>query len=193
MSKNETDVLIEFKKIHKKFGDLTVLNEIDLKINKQTIHALVGENGAGKSTLMKILVGIEKPTSGVMNLRGQQYAPVNVLDSVHQKIGLVHQHFQLADELTGVDHLHLVSDILRLKRENAIAKAESLLKQFHWSIPLNKKIKHYSVGEQQRIEILRVLLSEPEIIIFDEPTAVLSPTEVSDFLNFLKELKLTFI
>lgn len=181
--------MIEFKNITKKFGSFTALDQVTFSIQPQSIHALVGENGAGKSTLMKVLVGLEKPTTGEMFLHHQAYTPENVLASVQKKIGLVHQHFQLADELTGLEHLFLVADVIQLSRKKALQKAQTLLAQFNWIIPLKQKIKTYSVGEQQRLEILRVLLAEPEIIVFDEPTAVLSPVEVAEFLIFLKKLK----
>lgn len=181
--------LIEFKNISKKFGQFTALSDISLKIEKNTIHSIIGENGAGKSTLVKILVGIEQASSGEMSLRGQIYRPHSARDAFDHKIGLVHQHFQLADELTGWDHLKLVVSNQSLNFEDLQKKTNLILNQFGWSFNLNERIKTYSVGEQQRLEILRVLILEPEIVIFDEPTAVLSPDEIQDFLNFMFKLK----
>ena len=181
--------LIEFKNISKNFGDFKALEQVHFAVAKNEIHSIIGENGAGKSTLMKILTGIETPTSGEMNLRGHKYHPRSAQDSFQEKIGFVHQHFQLADELTGWDHLELVAATQKMKK-NILREAVSAQQvKFRWNLPLNKKIKNYSVGEQQRLEILRVLILEPEIIIFDEPTAVLSPDEIDDFLNFMLDLK----
>jgi len=181
--------LIEFNQITKKFGQTFALNEVTLAIQKNTIHSIIGENGAGKSTLVKILVGIESATSGSLKLRGQSYQPKSALDAFQNKIGLVHQHFQLADELTGWDHLKLVVSNQKIKFEELQNKTAQILKQFGWVFNLNERIKTYSVGEQQRLEILRVLILEPEIIIFDEPTAVLSPDEIQEFLDFMLKLK----
>lgn len=181
--------LIEFKNISKNFGSFTALDQVQFNILKNEIHAVIGENGAGKSTLMKILSGIERPTSGAMVLRGKAYEPQSAQDSFREKIGFVHQHFQLADELTGWEHLLLVAQTQKIhlsKLQEIVQKKQS---QFKWNLPLDKKVKSYSIGEQQRLEILRVLILEPEIIIFDEPTAVLSPNEIDDFLTFMVELK----
>lgn len=181
--------LIEFKNISKNYGDCVSLDQVQFTISKNQIHAIIGENGAGKSTLMKVLAGIVPPSSGTMVLRGEVYKPQSAQDSFRKKIGFVHQHFQLADELTGWDHLELVARTQKMDRKKLVSIVEEKQARFKWLLPLDKKIKAYSIGEQQRLEILRVLILEPEIIIFDEPTAVLSPDEIEDFLNFMLSLK----
>ncbi len=181
--------LIEFKNIQKKFGHFIALDQINFQIQHNEIHALIGENGAGKSTLMKLLVGMETPTQGEILLRGQSYKPTSAQIAYRHKIGLVHQHFQLADELTGWEHLFLVASVQKMN-ESALKKlVQKIQSQFSWKLALDLKVKFYSVGEQQRLEILRVLICEPEIIIFDEPTAVLSPDEIQEFLDFMKVLQ----
>lgn len=182
--------MISFNQISKSFGAASLaLNGIQFSIKKNEIHSIIGENGAGKSTLMKILVGIEQPASGSMNLRGVIYKPHSAQDSFKNKIGFVHQHFQLAEELTGWDHLELVADTQKISKMELIKLVSEKQNKFNWNLRLQNKIKTYSVSEQQRLEILRVLILEPEIIIFDEPTAVLSPDEINDFLNFMLDLK----
>ncbi|MES2801563.1 MAG: ATP-binding cassette domain-containing protein [Bdellovibrionota bacterium] len=181
--------LIEFNNISKKYGSCVSLDQVHFSILKNQIHAVIGENGAGKSTLMKVLTGIVTPTSGAMVLRGKAYEPQSAQDSFREKIGFVHQHFQLADELTGWDHLELVARTQNIERKRLLDLVSEKEAKFKWSLPLAKKIKAYSIGEQQRLEILRVLILEPEIIIFDEPTAVLSPDEIEDFLDFMLDLK----
>lgn len=181
--------LIEFNNISKNYGSCVSLDQVHFSILKNQIHAVIGENGAGKSTLMKVLTGIVAPTSGAMVLRGKAYGPQSAQDSFREKIGFVHQHFQLADELTGWDHLELVARTQNLGRKRVLELVSEKQAKFKWNLPLDKKIKAYSIGEQQRLEILRVLILEPEIIIFDEPTAVLSPDEIEDFLDFMLNLK----
>lgn len=181
--------MIRFKNITKTFGSFTALEDIDFSIGKNQIHSIIGENGAGKSTLMKIFSGIEQPTSGEMYLRGQAYRPRSAQDSFREKIGFVHQHFQLADELSGWEHLQLVGQTQKISGAKLRSIVADKQAKFGWNLSLDKKIKFYSISEQQRLEILRVLVLEPEIIIFDEPTAVLNPDEIAAFLNFMLELK----
>lgn len=181
--------LIEFNNISKNYGSCVSLDQVHFSILKNQIHAVIGENGAGKSTLMKVLTGIVPPSSGAMILRGKAYEPQSAQDSFREKIGFVHQHFQLADELTGWDHLDLVARTQNIERKRLLELVNEKQAKFKWNLPLDKKIKAYSIGEQQRLEILRVLILEPEIIIFDEPTAVLSPDEIEDFLDFMLDLK----
>jgi len=165
------------------------LEKVSVNVRRHTIHAIIGENGAGKSTLVKILVGIEQPTTGQIYLRTELYSPKSAQDAFKNKIGLVHQHFQLAEELTGWEHLKLVVSQQKFDFNDLQKRTESLMKKFNWLLRLEDKIKNYSVGDQQRLEILRVLILEPEIIIFDEPTAVLSPDEIHQFLDFMLNLK----
>lgn len=181
--------LIEFNNISKNYGSCVSLDQVHFSITKNQIHAVIGENGAGKSTLMKVLTGIVTPSSGGMVLRGKAYVPNSAQDSFREKIGFVHQHFQLADELTGWDHLELVARTQTIEKKRLHELVKEKQAKFKWNLPLDKKIKAYSIGEQQRLEILRVLILEPEIIIFDEPTAVLSPDEIEDFLDFMLDLK----
>lgn len=182
---------IEFIHIHRTCGPIDqpvrALVDINLKINHGTVHSIIGENGAGKSSLMKILAGLYQPDSGSMKINDLIYQPRQAQDAFLQKIALVHQHFQLAEDLSGWEHIQLMimSSGLKWVRADIL----KMIQDFNWNIDLNLKIKKYNVADQQKLEILKVLILKPEVIIFDEPTAVLSPQEVQEFLNFLISLK----
>lgn len=185
---------IEFRNISKVFGDCISCRDISLSINRGTIHALIGENGAGKSTLMKLLGGIHPPSEGEMYLQGERYSPRSAQDAFRHKIAFIHQHFVLAEQLTALDNLVLSSDSDRLtlsptNRSAVRNNAETLLKRFNWKIDLDSNVSHLSVGEQQRLEILKALMQKPDIIIFDEPTAVLAPQESAELMDFIRHLK----
>lgn len=185
---------IEFRNITKAYGEFTACRNISLTIKKSTVHSIIGENGAGKSTLVKLLGGIESVTNGQMLLNGAVYSPDSAQDAFKNRIAFIHQHFVLADQLTALDNLVLSASSsqfsLKFKNStNILAKAQFLLKRFGWNISLYQLVKHLSVGEQQRLEILKALMQEPDIIIFDEPTAVLTPQESEDLLKFIVQLK----
>jgi simple sugar transport system ATP-binding protein len=182
---------IEFININRTCGPIDnqtrVLVDINLKIQHGTIHSIIGENGAGKSSLMKILAGLFKSDTGSMKLNGIDYKPLKAQDAFAKKIALVHQHFQLAEDLTGWEHIRLIANNSGLTDYKLLA--EKTIQDFNWKIDLEAKINTYNVADQQKLEILKVLILKPEIIIFDEPTAVLSPDEVEEFLAFLLTLK----
>lgn len=185
---------IEFKNITKAYGTCISCHGVSLKIQKGQIHSIIGENGAGKSTLMKLLGGITPPSSGDMFLNSQPYKPESAQDAFKNKIAFIHQHFVLADQLTALDNIVLsaTSDRFSLGLRNDAEikqKAQNILQQFNWKINLDKPVKQLSVGEQQRLEILKALMQEPDIIIFDEPTAVLTPQESEELMLFLLQLK----
>lgn len=182
---------IEFININRTCGPIDnqtrALADVNLKITHGTVHSIIGENGAGKSSLMKVLAGLYIPDSGSMKIDGKPYKPVQAQDAFAQKIALVHQHFQLAEDLTGWEHIRLIAYSSGVKEYRSVT--EEIIKNFNWKIDLQQKIKTYNVADQQKLEILKVLILKPEIIIFDEPTAVLSPQEVEEFLAFLLTLK----
>ncbi len=185
---------IAFKDISKRYPGCISCQEINLDIQQATIHAIVGENGAGKSTLMNILGGLVAPTTGTISLGGRDYAPDSALDAYKNKIAYIHQHFVLARQLTAFENILLSSSApfhpLSQIPLNKIRKdAEILLKKFNWNISLDSKVENISVGEQQRLEILKALLLDPDIFIFDEPTAVLTPQEANNLMDFLVELR----
>lgn len=186
--------LIEFKHISKSFDHLTACSDVSLSIEKNTVHAVIGENGAGKSTLMKMLGGLIQPSSGSILLSGKAYKPQTAQDAFKNKIAFIHQHFVLAEQLTALDNVILSASAfqfsLSVKNTRQITeKTRLLLKKFNWHMPLEKVVSELSVGEQQRLEIIKALLQEPEIIIFDEPTAVLAPQESEELMIFIQQLR----
>ena len=185
---------IEFRNIRKQYGDCISCDDVSISIEKGQVHAIIGENGAGKSTLVKMLGGVTTPTSGQMFLNGQSYSPSSPQDAFEHKIAFIHQHFVLAEQLTALDNLYLSYTAsqfsLAIKTLNEVKNlALDLIKKFNWQINLDLPVKDISVGEQQRLEILKALLQKPDIIIFDEPTAVLTPQESEDLLKFILQLK----
>lgn len=186
-------VQIEFRNISKTYAAVQACRDVSFQVKTNSIHALVGENGAGKSTLMKILGGLETATSGEILLRSKKYSPTSAKDAFNARIGFIHQHFLLAENLTVLDHLILnwpsTKIFSKLTTKDLLKKVQTFLAKFDWSLNLKAKISELSVGDHQRIEIIKALLADPEIIIFDEPTAVLAPQEVTEFLKFLKQLQ----
>ena len=185
---------IEFKDISKNYGDCVSCRGISLGIQKNTVHAFVGENGAGKSTLMNILGGLTPASSGKMQIAGQNYQPASALDAYSKKIAYIHQHFVLAKQLTAFENILLscsahLKSYKKIPESEILNKTNVLLQKFNWTVQLDKQVHELSVGEQQRIEILKALLIEPDMFIFDEPTAVLSPQESHDLLDFILKLK----
>lgn len=185
---------IEFRNISKVYGDFVACGDISLVIRKASIHSIIGENGAGKSTLVKILGGVVPASEGQLFINGNLYAPRSAQDAFKNRIAFIHQHFVLAENLTALDNLVLSASSgqnpLTVKNSKQVyEQAASLLKRFSWAIQLTKPVRDLSVGEQQRLEILKALMQEPDIIIFDEPTAVLTPQESEELLQFILQLK----
>ncbi|PPE05510.1 ABC transporter ATP-binding protein [Williamsoniiplasma lucivorax] len=186
---------VEFEKITKSFlnGAIIANQNIDLQIKKGEIHALVGENGAGKSTLMSILFGLYQPTSGVIKINGQEVVISNPIKANKLGIGMVHQHFKLVDVATvwenialGVEHTrgNIFLDKNRIKAELTV-----IMNKYHLYVDLNAKIQDISVGMQQRVEILKILYRQADILVFDEPTAVLTPQQIEGLLKVMLNLQ----
>ncbi|MCI1735787.1 MAG: ABC transporter ATP-binding protein [Bacilli bacterium] len=180
------------KNITRTFGSLVANDNITLTFKKGEIHALLGENGAGKSTLMSILFGLIPPTSGQIFLNGKE---VHVKDPTHANqlgIGMVHQHFMLVDCFTGLENIILGHEDTKLgfvRYREAVQKCNSLMNQYGLHVDLNKKISDMSVSMQQKVEILKMLYRDSNILIFDEPTAVLTEMEIEDLMKIILKLK----
>ncbi|KAB8038852.1 ATP-binding cassette domain-containing protein [Silvanigrella paludirubra] len=197
----EQSPAIEFRNVTKSFGNVIANNQITFSVEKGTIQALVGENGAGKSTAMKILFGLYKEDSGEILVNGKPQHWVSPKDAIKNGIGMVHQHFMLAETATGLDNIILGDEEHTLKlpfipipfniidRKKAKKEIEDLAKKYGLNVPLNVKISKLPVGMQQRIEILKLLYRNADILILDEPTAVLTPLEVDELFENLKKLK----
>jgi len=180
------------RNISKRFGAVQALSDVHFEVAQGEIHALVGENGAGKTTLMRILCGLERADSGTVELDGR---PVNIPDpeAAHRLgIGMVHQRFKLIPSLTVAENVILGSEPHRrgvLDRRAAYAEVARLGKVHHLQVDPGARVGDLSVGLQQRVEILRLLYRKARILIFDEPTAVLTPQETVQLFNILRSLK----
>ncbi|NMA84782.1 MAG: ABC transporter ATP-binding protein [Epulopiscium sp.] len=183
--------MIEMKQITKKFGEFVANNHIDLTVHKGEIHALLGENGAGKSTLMNILYGLYQATSGEIWIDGQKVNITNPNTAIQHGIGMVHQHFMLVDTFTVVENIILGMETTKgpiLDMKTAIQKVEELSKKYGLFVDPVAKIQDITVGMQQRVEILKSLYRGADILILDEPTAVLTPQEIDELIDILKKL-----
>lgn len=188
-------VLLEMKDIHKVYPNGTAANRgVDLTVHEGEIHALVGENGAGKSTLMKILFGLEAPTSGTITYKGQPVRFSGPKDAIRQGMGMVHQHFMLAPSLTVSENIVLGNEpkkgFLSLFRDRAkeYREVEHLAATYGLKVNLRAKVETIPVGQKQRVEILKVLYRGTKLIILDEPTAVLTPQETDELFDSMKLL-----
>lgn len=184
--------VIEMKNITKKFGDFVANENIDLTVHKGEIHALLGENGAGKTTLMNVLYGLYEPTDGEVFLNGKKIKIDSPNVAIKNGIGMVHQHFMLVETFTVVENIILGMEttkslgIIDLKK--ATKKVEELSKKYGLHVDPNSKIQDISVGMQQRVEILKALYRGADILILDEPTAVLTPQEIEEIMQIMKNL-----
>lgn len=183
--------LIEFKKISKHFGAVAANADISFTIQAGTIHGIIGENGAGKSTAMKILFGLYQPDHGEIFIRGKQVHFSSPTDAMENKIGMVHQHFMLAEPMSALDNiiLHDKKSGFVLNRKKRLKELQELAAKYSFEMDLTKNIQDLPVGLQQRVEILKILSQESDVIILDEPTAVLTPQEVDSLFVNLEKLK----
>ena len=184
---------IEFHDIKKDFSGKPALSGIDLRIQRGTVHSVVGENGAGKSTLMNILNGVFPPSGGFVTLDGEKLALTNPLDALRCGIGMVYQHFMLVDELRVWQNIALGMEEtgpLRILDEKKMkARIEAACKEYNFDFDLDSVTGDLPVGERQRIEIFKVLYRKAEYIILDEPTAVLVPEEVERLFESIEAFR----
>ncbi|MBT9130532.1 MAG: Ribose import ATP-binding protein RbsA [candidate division WS2 bacterium] len=186
--------ILEAKNIVKVYPNGVVANKgVSISVEENTIHALVGENGSGKTTLMKVIFGIEKPQDGEVFFQGRKVQVKNPHDAIALGIGMVHQHFMLAPDLTVAENLVLGQEPLKNKFVLDTKKAQEITQEisekYKLPVPPNKKIKDLPLGIKQRVEILKVLLRNAKLLILDEPTSVLTPQETEVLFQTLRELK----
>ena len=182
---------LEMRNMTKKYGDFLANDGISIKLKKGEVLAIVGENGAGKTTLMRMLYGLEQPTSGEILLDGKRVKFAGPDDGIEHGIGMVHQHFMLFSDFTVAENIVIGREPKSygfFKRKAAAEAVHKLAEQYRISVDPYKKAGDCSVGEQQRIEILKVLYQGADIIILDEPTAVLTPSEVDELLKTISYL-----
>ena len=185
------EYVIEMLHITKEFPGIKANDDITLQLKKGEIHALLGENGAGKSTLMSVLFGLYQPEEGVIKKDGKVVQINNPNDATALHIGMVHQHFKLVDVFTVLDNIILGAEETKfgfLQKKAARKKVEELSKKYGLAVDLDAKIEDITVGQQQRVEILKMLYRDNEILIFDEPTAVLTPQEIEELMQIMKGL-----
>jgi general nucleoside transport system ATP-binding protein len=177
--------------VGKRFGSLAALADVDLELRAGEIHCLLGENGAGKSTLCNLIFGLYRPDSGHLLLGGQAYSPRGPADALEGGIAMVHQHFSLVGELTVLENLCLGDGWRRFDRARERYRLTETAERFGIEVPFDALVSSLSVGERQKIEILKCLAREPEIIVLDEPTAVLPPGEIEALLDLIERMAAT--
>ncbi|WP_408056775.1 ABC transporter ATP-binding protein [Streptomyces huasconensis] len=182
-------VAVELAGITKRFPGVVANHDIHLTVRKGTVHALVGENGAGKSTLMKILYGMQKPDEGTITVDGEQVSFAGPADAIARGIGMVHQHFMLADQLTVLENIVLGSEKLHGIGGAARRKIVELSDRYGLGVRPDAYVEDLGVADRQRVEILKVLYRGATTLILDEPTAVLVPQEVDALFENLRGLK----
>lgn len=185
--------IIEASNLSKQFTSVLANDNISIKVKEGTVHAIIGENGAGKSTLMNMLYGLHRPTSGTIKIKGEEVDLRNPNDAIERGVGMVHQHFMLIPTLTVAENIVLGKEPgnkAYFNRKKAVKKVEELCEKYNLYVDPNLLVSELSVGMQQRIEILKALYQEADILILDEPTAVLTPQEIQDlFVNIRNLLK----
>ncbi|AOP50138.1 heme ABC transporter ATP-binding protein [Streptomyces lydicus] len=180
---------VELRGITKRFPGVVANHDIDITIRRGTVHALVGENGAGKSTLMKILYGMQKPDEGTISIDGDQVSFHSPADAIARGIGMVHQHFMLADNLTVLENVVLGGEKLHGIGAKARAEILKISDRYGLGVRPDLLVEDLGVADRQRVEILKVLYRGARTLILDEPTAVLVPQEVDALFDNLRELK----
>ncbi|MCD8105057.1 MAG: ABC transporter ATP-binding protein [Lachnospiraceae bacterium] len=185
----QPDNVIEMLHITKRFPGIIANDDITLQLRRGEVHALLGENGAGKSTLMSVLFGLYQPEEGTIRKNGQEVKIHNPNDATALGIGMVHQHFKLIEVFTVLDNIILGAETTKLgflQKKEARKKVEALSEKYGLRVDLDARVEDITVGMQQRVEILKMLYRDNEILIFDEPTAVLTPQEIDDLLETMR-------
>lgn len=185
------DYIIEMLHITKEFPGIIANDDITLQLKKGEIHALLGENGAGKSTLMSVLFGLYQPEKGVIKVRDKEAKITGPMDANTLGIGMVHQHFKLVENFTVLQNIVLGMETTKrgfLKMDDARKKVMELSEKYKLFVNPDALISDITVGMQQRVEILKMLYRDNEIMIFDEPTAVLTPQEIDELMQIMRDL-----
>jgi general nucleoside transport system ATP-binding protein len=185
--------LLELKGITKRFPGVVANDDVDFDLRRGEVHALLGENGAGKSTLMNILYGLYHPDEGEIRLKGKPLRISSPREAIDSGIGMVHQHFMLIPVMTVAENIVLATEPKRagvlLDFDAAVQRVEQIAATFKFHINPRSRIENISVGQQQRVEILKALYRNADILILDEPTAVLTPQEAQELFTILQNLK----
>ena len=183
------ELALELRGVTKRFGTLTANDAVDFQLRRGEIHALLGENGAGKSTLMNVVYGMSRADEGQILIHGKPAMISSPRDAMGHGIGMVFQHFMLADNLTVLENVVLGAEKLHGIDDEARAEITRISDAFGFGLDPDELVEDLGVGQRQRIEILKVLYRGAQIIILDEPTAVLVPQEVDALFANLRELR----
>lgn len=190
--KISAEYAVQMRNISKSFGESRALDDVSIDIKKGTIHAILGENGAGKTTLMNILYGLYQADSGEIYLNGRKVDMKTPNIAIENKIGMVHQHFMLVENFTVAQNIILGKEVTKagalLDMKAAYAKIDEIVEKYGLKVDKDAKIEDISVGMQQRVEILKTLYRGADILILDEPTAVLTPQEINDLIEIMHKL-----
>ncbi len=184
--------MLELRNITKRFGAVLANDNVNIVVKPGTIHAIVGENGAGKSTAMRIAYGFYKADSGEIIVDGQPREINSPHDAIALGIGMVHQHFMLVDTMTVAENIVLGAEPgseIALDLGKASSEIQKLSEEFKLAVNPNSVVEHLSVGQQQRVELLKALYRHAKVLILDEPTAVLTPQEVDEFFAILRGMR----
>ena len=187
-----SEYVVEMKDIIKTFGQVQAVKNGHFNLRKGEIHSLIGENGAGKSTMMKLLYGMYPINSGEIIIKGERMGEITPMMAIERGIGMVHQEFMLVSELTVLENIILGFEPrkgLRLDLDKARADVRKYIEEYQMDVQLDKRISQISVGEAQRVEIIKTLMRGADVIILDEPTAVLTPQEAERLFEILENLK----
>lgn len=187
-----SEYAVQMHGITKVFGTFKALDDVDLDVRKQSVHAILGENGAGKSTLMNVLYGLYSADEGEVFLNGKHVDISNPNDAIAQGIGMVHQHFMLVDNFTVTENIVLGDEVTSfagvLDPKKAREKVLEIVNEYGFDVDPDAKIEDITVGMQQRVEILKALYRGADTLILDEPTAVLTPQEIEKLIQIMRDL-----
>ncbi|MEE0981307.1 MAG: ABC transporter ATP-binding protein [Acutalibacteraceae bacterium] len=187
---NNKPIAIELKKITKTFGKVVANKDVDLTVYEGEILSILGENGSGKTTLMNMISGIYYPDSGQIFVKGKEVSIQSPNDAFELKIGMIHQHFKLVDVFTAAENIALgINDGKKFDLKRISAEVEEINKKYGFNIDLKKKVYEMSVSEKQTVEIVKVLYRGADILILDEPTAVLTPQETQRLFGILRKMR----
>src|SRR5438552_11513592 len=191
------EVVLELRGITKRFPGVVANDHVDLDLRRGEVHALLGENGAGKSTLMNVLYGLYRPDEGEILLNGKPVSFSSAKDAIRAGIGMVHQHFMLIPVMTAAENIVLGNEPTEghvlLDYKQARKEVDEISRTFGFFIEPDRLIEDMTVGQQQRVEIVKALYRRADILILDEPTAVLTPQEATELFAILNSLKAEFM
>ena len=191
MEQKRVEKVLELKHITKRFGNFVANDDVSLTVRRGEIHALLGENGAGKSTLMNVVFGMYQPEEGTISVYENEMKIENPNHAIHLGIGMVHQHFKLIENFTVTENIIIGMEPkngIRLNMKAAIKEVRNISEKYGLKVDPNSKIEDLPVGMQQKVEILKCLYRGANLLIFDEPTAVLTPDEIGELLQVMQKL-----